>query len=187
MEQKHFNTTHRLLHWGIALAIIILLGTALLHITWFAREYVARIIQENLLLFGIQISIGDAEIIAKRIAQPMWDWHFYAGYTLTALYVFRLLHLSFFGILFPNPLNNKNTLKQRMQGATYILFYTLLGVTIMTGTLMIWGPTAYRYTSQLIHFQSHYYTVAFILMHFGGIAATELFIEKGIASKMIHG
>lgn len=187
MESKHFNITHRILHWGIALAIIVLLGTALLHITWFGRENIARIIQENLQLFGIKISMGDAEVIAKRIAQPMWDWHYYTGYVLIGLYLLRLIHLGYYGMLFPNPFKKGYTFKERVQGTTYLVFYTLLGVTTITGALMVWGPTSIRWTSQIIHFQSHYYALVFIMMHFGGIVVTELFMEKGVASKMIHG
>jgi len=187
MESKTFNATHRLLHWSIALSIIILLGTALLHITWLGRDNLAKIIQENLLLCGSQVTLGDASIIAKRIAQPMWEWHFYAGYALVGLYVLRLIHLAVYGMLFPNPFHKENTLKQKAQGVTYILFYILLGVTTLTGALMLWGPTEWRWTSQIIHYQSHYYCLVFILMHFGGITVTELFMEKGVASKMIHG
>ena len=188
MEPKSFNTIHRLLHWNIALCIIVLSGTALFHSTWLGREHLAKIIQENLLLLcGIQLSFGDASIIAKRIAQPMWEWHFYAGYALMGLYILRLIHLAVYGIFFPNPFNRNTTLKQKVQGITYFLFYLLLGIAILTGTLMIWGPTAWRWTSQIIHYQSNYYVLGFILMHFCGIIFTENFIEKGIASKMIHG
>jgi len=187
MESKGFNITHRLLHWSIALCIVVLLGTALLHITWFGNNNLAKIILENLLLFGSQITPGDASIIAKRIAEPMWQWHFYAGYALVGLYILRLVHLSIYGVQFPSPFNKKNTLKQRFQGCIYVLFYLLLGITTLTGALMLWGPTSWRWTSQIIHYQSHYYAMVFILLHFGGITVTELFMEKGVASKMIHG
>lgn len=187
MESKSYNVTHRLLHWSIGLSIIVLIGTALLHISWFGRDNLAKIIVENFLLVGGQISVGDASIIAKRIAEPMWQWHFYAGYALLGLYVLRIVHLSFYGMQFPSPFDNKNTLKQRFQGSIYILFYTLLGITTLTGALMLWGPTSWRWTSQIIHYQSHYYAMVFIILHFGGITVTELFMEKGVASKMIHG
>jgi cytochrome b561 len=186
-ESKNYDVAHRLLHWSIALCITLLLVTALLHITWFGKNHLAKIIQDNIQFCGGQISYGDATIIAKRIAQPMWDWHFYAGYALIGLYILRLIHLSINGILFPSPFNKKNTLKQKTQGVTYILFYFLVGVTIVTGALMLWGPTNWRWTSQIIHYQSHYYALFFIFMHFGGIIVTELFMEKGVASKMIHG
>ena len=187
MESKRFNATHRLLHWSIGLSIIILLGTALLHITWFGREQVAKIIQDNLQLFDIRISLEDAGVIAKRIALPMWNWHFYAGYVLVGLYALRCVHLAYYGIQFPSPLNKANTLKQRVQGATYILFYVLLGITTFTGIHMLWGPTNLRHIAEIVHYQSHYYTIVFIMLHFGGITVTELFMEKGVASKMIHG
>ena len=186
-DSKTYDVLHRLLHWSIALCITVLLGTALLHITWFGKDHLAKIIQDNLNLLGSQISFGDASIIAKRIAQPMWNWHFYAGYVLIGLYILRLIHLTINGMLFPNPFDKKNTLKQKTQGFTYIIFYFLVGVTVVTGSLMLWGPTSWRWTSQIIHYQSHYYSMAFILMHFGGIIVTELFMEKGVASKMIHG
>ncbi len=186
-DSKTYDVLHRLLHWSIALCILVLLGTALLHITWFGNDHLARIIQDNLSLLGSQVSYGDATIIAKRIAQPMWDWHYYAGYVLVGLYILRLIHLSIYKMQFPSPFDKKNTLKKRFQGSIYILFYVLVGITTVTGALMIWGPTSWRWTSQIIHYQSHYYAMAFIVLHFGGITVTELFMEKGVASKMIHG
>ena len=187
MESKNFNITHRLYHWGIALCIIILTGTALLHISWFGRDNLAKIIMENILLLGGQITAGDASILAKRISEPMWQWHFYTGYFLIGLYILRLIHLTIYGMQFPSPFDKKNTLKQRFQGSLYILFYSLVGITIITGALMLWGPTNWRWISQLIHYQSHYYAIAFVFLHFGGIIVTELFMERGVASKMIHG
>ena len=123
MELKSFNVTHRLLHWNIAICIIILLVTALLHITWFGRDNLVKIIQENLLLLcGIQLSLGDASIIAKRIAQPMWEWHFYAGYALMFFYILRFIHLTIYGMFYPNPFKINTPLKQKVQGFTYLLF-----------------------------------------------------------------
>jgi cytochrome b561 len=187
MESKGYNVTHRLLHWSIGLSILVLIGTALLHITWLGNDNLAKIMLENIIMFGGQITAGDASILAKRIAAPMWEWHFYAGYALVGLYILRLIHLSVYGVQFPSPFSNKNTLKQRFQGSIYIVFYLLLGITTVTGALMIWGPTSWRWTSQIIHYQSHYYAMAFVILHFGGITVTELFMEKGVASKMIHG
>jgi len=187
MESKDFNVTHRLYHWGIALCIIVLTGTALLHISWFGKDNLAKIIMENIILLGGQITAADASILAKRLAEPMWQWHFYTGYVLIVLYVLRLIHLGIYGMQFPNPFSKKNTLKQRFQGFIYLYFYLSVGVTIITGILMIWGPTEWRWISQLLHYKSHYYAVAFVLLHFGGITVTELFVEKGVASKMIHG
>jgi len=186
MKLRSFNATHRLLHWSISLCFILLLGTALLHITWFGRDNLAKIIQENLLLWGDQVTPGDANILAKCIAQPMWNWHFYAGDALIGLYILRLVHFAFYGMLFPNPFMKNTTLNKKVQGFTYIIFYMLLGITILTGSLMMWGPTKWRWISQIIHYQSHYYAIAFILMHFGGIIVSEFYFEKGVVSKMLH-
>ena len=187
MESKDFNVTHRLYHWGIALCIIILTGTALLHISWLGNDNLAKIIMENIVLLGGQISAGDASILAKRLAEPMWQWHIYTGYVLVGLYALRLIHLGIYGMQFPNPFSSKFTLKQRFQGFIYLYFYLSVGVTIVTGILMLWGPTEWRWASQLLHYKSHYYAVAFVFLHFGGITVTELFMERGVASKMIHG
>ncbi len=187
IESKSFNITHRLLHWSIGITIIILTVTALLHISWLSNNNMAKTIQENLQLFGIQISFADATIITQRLLEPKWEWHFYAGYVFVGLYVLRMIHLAIYGIHFPSPLDSRNTLKQRFQGLVYIGFYVLLGVTVVTGVLMLWGPTSWRWTSQIIHYQSHYYAIAFVLVHMAGITVTEVFMEKGVASSMIHG
>lgn len=187
MESRNFNVTHRLLHWSIALCIVVLVFTALVHISWLNKTTITQILNENLHLYGDRVSEADAAIIAKRIVEPMWNWHFYMGYALIALYFLRMVHFMVYGIQFPNPLDKSNTLKQRAQGAVYILFYVLLGITTVSGILMLWGPTQFRYTSQIIHYQSHYYAIAFVFIHFAGIVFTELTMERGVASKMIHG
>ena len=133
MESKNFNITHRLYHWGIALCIIILTGTALLHISWFGRDNLAKIIMENILLLGGQITAGDASILAKRISEPMWQWHFYTGYFLIGLYILRLIHLTIYGMQFPSPFDKKNTLKQRFQFGCISFPNWSLGTRKLTG------------------------------------------------------
>ncbi|MDD2798711.1 MAG: cytochrome b/b6 domain-containing protein [Bacteroidales bacterium] len=187
MESKNFSIVHRLLHWSIALAILVLVVTALLRMTWFDKHGVGQIIQDNLQLMNISLDNEHADVIAKRIAKPMWDWHIYTGYALIGLYILRMIHLFANGMQFPNPFDKSNTLKQKAQGVTYIVFYILLGITTLTGFLLLFGPTRFRYTSEIIHDQSIYYCLAFIVMHFGGIIVTELFLTRGVASKMIHG
>ena len=184
---KKFNLTHRLLHWAIAFTMFFLLLTVFLRLTWLEKNNVAAILQENLKLLQLNISQEDALKIAKKIRKPMWDWHIYSGYLLIALYLLRMITIFKAGILFPNPLTKNQTPKQKLQGWTYIIFYFLMGVSLLTGLLIVKGPGTWKEPLESVHVQSVYYAVLFIIMHMVGLVIAELTDQKGIVSKMIHG
>jgi len=184
---QKYTLTHRLLHWSIAFTLLFLMLTVFLRLTWLEKNNVAAILQENLKLLNIDLSHDDALKIAKKIRKPMWDWHIYSGYFLMALYVLRMINLYRMGIIFPNPFANSSTLKQKVQGWTYIVFYFLMGVSLVTGFLIVKGPEDWGELLESIHVQSIYYVILFIIMHFIGLVVGELADQKGIVSKMIHG
>jgi cytochrome b561 len=98
-----------------------------------------------------------------------------------------LLNLYFSGIVFPNPFLKTNTLKQKIQGWSYIIFYSLLVISLITGFFIVNGPKEYKDLLETVHVQSIYYVVLFIIMHISGLVLSEFSNEKGIVSKMIHG
>jgi len=187
LENKNFSLTHRLLHWLIAFAILFLMFTVFLRLTWMEKNSVAAILQDNLKALNISINQDDAIKIAKQIRKPMWDWHIYTGYFLIGLYVLRLINLYFWGIIFPNPFHRASNLKQKIQGWTSIIFYFLLSISLITGFFIVNGSPEYKDILETIHVQSIYYVVLFIILHFTGLVLAEYSNEKGIISRMIHG
>ena len=187
LENKNFSLAHRLLHWLIAFAILFLMLTVFLRLTWLEKNNVAAILQENLKALNISLNQEDAIKIAKKIRKPMWDWHIYSGYFLIGLYVLRLINLYFSGIVFPNPFKRTRSLKQKIQGWTYIIFYFLMGISLITGFFIVNGSPDYKDILETIHVQSIYYVVLFIIMHMAGLVISELSNEKGIIAKMIYG
>jgi len=187
LENKKFSLAHRILHWLIAFTILFLMLTIFLRLTWLEKNNVATILQDNLNSLNISLNHDDAIKIAKQIRKPMWDWHIYSGYFLIALYVLRLINLYFAGIIFPNPFEKNSSLKQKAQGWTYILFYFLMGISLITGFFIVNGPAKYKDYLEGIHVQSIYYVTFFVIMHMLGLVLAELSDEKGIVSKMIHG
>ena len=186
-ENKNFSLAHRILHWLIAFTILFLMLTVFLRLTWLEKNNVASILQDNLNTLNISLNQDDAIKIAKNIRKPMWDWHIYSGYFLIGLYVLRLINLYFSGIVFPNPFHSTVSLKQKVQGGTYILFYFLMGISLITGFFIVNGSPKYKDILETIHVQSLYYVVLFIMMHMGGLLISEFSNERGIISKMIHG
>ncbi len=187
LENPKFSLTHRILHWLIAFTILFLMLTVFLRLTWLEKHNVAGILQENLKALDIILNEDDAIKIAKKIRKPMWDWHVYAGYFLIGLYILRLINLFRSGIKFPNPLNKNFDIKEKLQGWTYIIFYFLMGVSLITGFLIVNGPEKFEELMESIHEKSLYYVVLFIIMHMGGLILSELSDQKGIVGKMIYG
>jgi cytochrome b561 len=187
IENNEFNLTHRLLHWAIAFSILFLMLTVFLRLTWLEKNNVAAILQDNLKALDINLNHDDAIKIAKQIRKPMWDWHIYTGYFLIALYLLRITNLFTAGIVFPSPFTKKSTLKQKVQGWAYIIFYFLMGISLITGFLIVKGPEDWEKLLESIHVQSIYYIVLFIFMHMVGLVLAEISDQKGIVSKMIHG
>jgi cytochrome b561 len=187
IETKNFNLTHRLLHWSIAFTILFLMLTVFLRLTWLDKNNVATILQDNLKGLNINLNHDDAIKIAKQIRKPMWDWHIYSGYFLITLYLLRMVNSFKLGIVFPSPFAKENTLKQKVQGWTYLIFYFLMGISLITGFLIVKGPENWKDSLESIHVQSLYYVALFIIIHTVGLVLAEISNQKGIVSKMIHG
>jgi Ni,Fe-hydrogenase I cytochrome b subunit len=161
--------------------------TIFLRLNWMNKNNMAEILINELNQRNIQLDGEEAVKIAKSIRRPMWDWHIYIGYVLTGLYFLRLLLMAIKGAAFKSPFNKLSTLKEKIQSWTYILFYILLGATLITGLLIIWGPEAYEHTVEEIHVLALYWLLGYMFVHLMGIVIGELGEKKGIVSKMING
>jgi cytochrome b561 len=175
------------MHWSIALTMLFLLLTILLRLGWMNKYHVAEIAGAYLLDQGVSLSDDQLILLAKKIRKPMWDWHIWSGYLLMGLYVVRM-SLPFFGVMkFMSPSHKQASGKERFEAWTYIVFYALVGISLVTGFLIVNGPKEYKGDLEGIHELSIYYFGAFIVLHFGGILLAEFGSKKGIVSRIVSG
>ncbi|MCL2873206.1 MAG: cytochrome b/b6 domain-containing protein [Betaproteobacteria bacterium] len=188
MNPNHFSRVHRILHWTIALGILLALFTAFLHATWMNSNGMATTISSSLAEKNITLSNADAKDVAKAIRKPMFQWHFYAGYALIALLILRFIDTFVNGHKFISPFAKEITPKQKLQGSLYVFLYTAVTIILLLGLFLKFGPrNELRETVATIHIYCGYGIGLFVLAHFAGLWLGENTTDKGIVSKMING
>jgi cytochrome b561 len=187
MEKREYSTIYRIMHWSIAISMLLLLVTIFLRLTWMNKDNMADIIQNYLADNQLDLSRDQIIVLAKQIRKPMWDWHIYLGYILTGLYVIRM-SLPFFGQMrFVSPLKRQTSFKEKIQFWAYIVFYACVAVSLITGLIIKHGPKNLKETMEEVHELSIYYLVAFLLVHLTGVLIAEFTDQKGIVSKIVSG
>lgn len=186
---KKFTALHRILHWGIALGMGVLLITGFYRVVWLGRKAVTNVILNGLEEKGLSVERNDLRNITSELINPWFQWHTYAAYWVLILYIVRMIYTFKRGVVFPNPLSSKFSKKERFQGFMYVLFYILVLVQIFTGFYIAWGGVEFKKTLESIHKWAVYWTPIFIGIHFIGIIIAENSKgkEKGVVSKMIGG
>lgn len=187
MTKDHYSRLYRIMHWAIAITFLLLLLTVFLRLTWMNKENVADIIKPFMVEKGIELSDGDAIILAKKIRKPMWEWHIYFGYALTGLFAIRFLLPLAGQMKFQNPRENGLTNLQRFQRYTYWVFYLCVIVSLVTGLIIELGPKEYKKNMEAIHELSLYYLIPYIILHIGGVLRTEFVEKRKIISEIIGG
>jgi cytochrome b561 len=187
METRDYTAIYRILHWAIAICMLLILVTIFLRLTWMNKEHVADIIQNYLTTTDQVLSREQSIVLAKQIRKPMWQWHVYLGYVLTGLYCIRLA-LPFLGHMkFSNPFNTQLTLKVKFQFWVYLVFYVCVAVSLTTGLLIEFGPKDLKEPMESIHVLSIYYLLTFIAIHLGGVLMAEFTNQQGIISRIVSG
>jgi cytochrome b561 len=185
METKQYSAIYRVMHWLIAFSLIALLFTIFLRMTWMNKNNMAEIIRDYMSTTDQSLSEEQLLQLAKKIRNPMWDWHIYMGYFLVGLFSIRIT-LPFFGeMTWQNPLKNGLNTKQRFQFWVYIVFYVFLSGSLITGMMIEFGPKNWLESLETVHKWSIYYLLIYILLHMGGVLMAEKTNQKGIVSKMI--
>ena len=187
MKQTNYSKVYRIIHWTIAISFILLLLTIFLRLTWLNKFNVAAIIQDYLSGTDQVLSQEQLIVLAKKIRQPMWDWHIYIGYVLVGLFSIRLILPTLGQMKFQNPFTKKLTLKEKFQKWTYLIFYICVLISLVTGLIIELGPKELKKPMEEIHVLSIYYLVAFIGIHLGGVLMAEFTNQKGIISRIISG
>ncbi len=182
--KKKFTAFHRILHWVMALAMLILFITGFLRMHWMNKNHITGIIESK----TNAIPKEQMSEIAKSIREPMWEWHEIFAHVMIFAFIARIIYMLAKGIRFPNPFTSGQSLKERLQGFTYIYFYLFVFISAFTGICIKKELlSAYQDNIEAIHKWGIYWFPVFIVLHLVGIAATEFSDKKGITSKMIGG
>ncbi|ASE60678.1 cytochrome b/b6 domain-containing protein [Pedobacter suwonensis] len=188
MENKNqFTVIHRILHWSVALLMSILFITGFLRMYWMSKKTIIDTVETEMQSHNISLEKGQIIPIVKSIQKPMWEWHEYAAYIMFLAFLVRIIYMLVKGIKFPDPLKKSQSVKERMQGFIYVIFYLFIAVSIVTGFYLKWGDGQWKEPMEAVHKWAIYWFPIFILLHFGGIVIGELTNKKGIVSKMIGG
>ncbi|MBL0127947.1 MAG: cytochrome b/b6 domain-containing protein [Flavobacteriales bacterium] len=187
METRSYPAVYRIVHWAIAVSFLLLLLTIFLRLTWMNKHNVAAIIQDQLANTDQHVSEDQAIALAKKIRQPMWDWHIYMGYALVGLFAFRFMLPAFGRMKFQNPLGKSLSATAKFRKWTYLVFYAMVVVSLATGLLIEWGPKEWKEPLEEVHVLGIYYLVAFIAIHLAGVFWAEFTDQKGIVSRIVSG
>lgn len=182
--QTKFNVFHRILHWLIALAMPVLYITGFLRMYWMNKNHIVGIIESR----TESLSKEQITDIATTIRAPMWQWHEIFAYVMIFAFVVRIVFMLAKGIRFPNPFKKSQSMKERMQGLTYLYFYFFVFISALTGICIkynLFSPN--QDTIEAVHKWGIYWFPIFIVLHVIGIVGAELTDKKGITSKMIGG
>ena len=187
MENTKYSKVYRIIHWTLAVSFFLLLITIFLRLTWMNKYNMAAIIQDY--LSGTDQVLSQEQLIdlAKKIRQPMWNWHIYIGYVLVGLFSIRLILPAFGYMKIQNPLGETLSTKMRFQKWTYIIFYFCVIVSLVTGLIIELGPKELKKPMEEIHVLGIYYLIAFIGIHLAGVLIAEFTDQKGIISRIVGG
>jgi len=183
-HSKQFTVIHRILHWMIALFMVILFITGFLRMKWMGKRTVIGAIEQNI---PNTITQEQKLSIAKAILSPMWHWHQRAAYAMLILFAIRIIYMIIKGIRFPNPFKKGINIKECLQGSVYLVFYIFIAIFIITGFYLKWGDGALKECMETIHKWAVYVFPVFIVLHLMGITISELSNKKGITSRMFGG
>lgn len=187
MQARTFDRTFRIMHWLLAILMFLLLVTIFLRLTWLEKFSVAEIINTYAADQQIDISQDQAVTLAKKIRKPMWQWHIWLGYAITAVYVLRMLLPLLGRMKFASPHQEGLSTQTRWQYAIYLVFYVLLGASLTTGLLIEFGPDAWHEAVEEAHVLSIYYFITYMVLHLGGVFLAEFTSLPGIISRIVSG
>jgi len=187
MENLKYSRIYRIIHWAIAISFLLLLVTMFLRLTWMNKNNVADIIHTYLVGTDQTLSQDQLIVLAKKIRQPMWNWHIYIGYVLVGLFSIRLSLPLFGKIKFQNPFAKDLSIKEKFQKWTYIIFYVCVIISLITGLIIELGPKDLKKPMEDIHILSTYYLIPFIAIHLAGVLIAEFTTQKGIISRIVSG
>lgn len=210
---QKWSSTHRLWHWLTFLSMFSILLTVLLRETVLDYRAVSGVISGKInAIHQIIMNPQDSDMIAKTIRSRMWEWHYYIGYFIAFLIVFKFITMIIekdfrtfqqaktlgkkgFPMLFkPKMLKDPKNWKIFRRGLTkviYVLLYFLVFFMVASGIFLKFGygklPISTIKFVKELHEVGMWLIVAFIVMHIPSVIHAELTSEPNIISDMIHG
>ncbi|MBN2024879.1 MAG: cytochrome b/b6 domain-containing protein [Pirellulales bacterium] len=193
---KRWSLPLRCVHWLEALVLLGLLGTVLLRKTFLNWRTNGEVIREKLAQRNVEIASDVAAGIARAIRAPMWQWHYYLGFALAVLVLWRI-YLLVRGereILTTSLLGRGGnvTLKKRATRTVHVIYYlAVLGI-VATGLALYFNgrlglPGSVLRVCMEIHETLTWFFVIFVPLHVAGAFLAECTSEPGIVSAMING
>jgi Ni/Fe-hydrogenase 1 B-type cytochrome subunit len=204
---KNYSAPLRFWHWANWLLVSGQLLTILFLKVIVKGKTAAPEFQARLAKDGIALSEQQARGLTGIISHRIWDWHVYIGLTLAACWLLRLLlelrgpAPQRFGArllaalrryrLAP-PARGEQAGKSLFALLTYLAFYLMLTVIVVTGLGLTWADDyewlhSLEHTVKEIHNVTMYLIIAFFVVHLVGVLWSELTADKGLVSRMISG
>ncbi|MDF1880240.1 cytochrome b/b6 domain-containing protein [Sulfurimonas sp. MAG313] len=189
---KMWSISFRIWHWIHAFVVLSLLATVFLRKTFLSWRANSEILASNLLTMDVDITGEQAEILAKAVRSPMWEWHIMFGYALSLLIFIRML-LFFTTSGKQNFINLKSlNLHKKMVSLGYIGIYSILVFMSISGLIMSFHEELFL-VKETVHDIKEVHEFVFnavwifVSLHIAGLIVAENTDEKGIVSDMING
>lgn len=205
-KTKQYSSSLRLWHWLNAVVITGSLLTVLVNSTVLKSKNATPMVKAALADKNVTINDAQARNVVHELRDRVWEWHTYIGYTLAALFLFRLI-LEFFQVADQRLIHKIKkarrqffVIKEHRELAghefwvktIYAIFYLLLLITVITGLdLAFEDDVAWLkpfHWMKEVHQFNMYLILAFIIIHIAGVYLAERRDrDKGIVSDMING
>jgi Ni,Fe-hydrogenase I cytochrome b subunit len=205
VHTKKYSASIRLWHWATAIVITGSLLTVLINSTLLKPWSNAGLIADKLKEKGVNVTDDQSRSVAFALSDKVWVIHTYLGYTLAALFLFRII-LEFFQLadqkLIRKIKNARSSFLLRQENrlaarnemlikTLYAIFYVLLMVMVVTGVCLAFEDDIPALHSMHfirdIHEFTMYLILGFIVIHLAGVFLGERKKHKGIVSDMING
>lgn len=203
---KRYSSSLRFWHWANMIVISGSLITVLINATLLDKGNTTPLIKSELQNGGATVTDKQVGNVSHALSDSVWEIHTYFGYTLAALFLFRLI-LEFFQLadqkfirkMKSAYLQFQTTKKQREIArhelavkVIYAAFYLLLLIMVVTGLFLAFEDLlapykAIRHSVKEVHSFCMYLVLAFIAVHLIGVFLAERKDSKGIVSDMING
>lgn len=204
---QDYRAPLRFWHWGTALLVSGQLITILfLKVIVDARSAVPEFLK-TLSRSNVTLTVKQANAFAHIISDRIWQWHIYLGLTLAAAWLLRV------GIELRGPSDRRFTArllevarryrlappadkaaagKVLFAKGTYLLFYVMLTVIVITGLILTWADDVallgrMEDVAKEIHEVTMYAIMAFFAVHVVGVLWAETTKDHGLISRMVGG
>jgi len=203
--QKH-SPLLRIWHWLTFLTLTASIVTVLIASTALHPRGNIKMVQERLAKKGVTITDEQAFSVSHSFDDKMWDVHKLLGFGLAFLLLSRVI----LEVVQPGDEKVKVRIKKALMlksqatenqklishylivKRSYMLFYALLLVMVLTGLGLAFGHDLsfldhYHRQIKSIHSFSQYLIYGFVALHLCGVIISDITHSKGIVSGMING